>query len=122
MIQEPDNDTELLTVTENDFEEALNDTITETDGFVAPNYDYATTLNAPMKTVEEMDGDNFINARIRPFHDTNQVRKNIGDPSTARIWFNGMENPVGPGRYNITALLEAHFHKLTMRMKTTFTK
>ena len=75
-----------------------------------------------MKTVEKMDGDNFINARIRPFQDTDQVRKNIGDRSTARIWFNGMENPVGSGRFHITASLEAHFHKLTMRMKTTFTK
>ena len=26
-----------------------------------------------MKTVEDMDSDNFINARIRPFHDTDQV-------------------------------------------------
>ena len=30
-----------------------------------------------MKTVEDTDDDNFINARILPFHDTNQVRKNI---------------------------------------------
>ena len=34
----------------------------------------------PMKTVEAIDGDNFINARIRPFHDTDQVWKNIGYP------------------------------------------
>ena len=27
-----------------------------------------------MKTVEDVDGDNFINARIRPFHDTDQVQ------------------------------------------------
>ena len=69
MIPEPDADTELLTVTEIDFEEALSDTIAEKNNFVAPNYDYLTTL-APMKTVEDTDGDNFINSRIRPFHDT----------------------------------------------------
>ena len=69
MIPEPDADTELLTVTEIDFEEALNDTIAENNDFVAPNNDYLTTL-APIKTVEDTDGDNFINARIRLFHDT----------------------------------------------------
>ena len=47
----------------------------------SPNYDYVTTL-APMKTVEDIDGDNFINARKRPFHDTDQVCKNIGDSNT----------------------------------------
>ena len=77
MIPEPELETELLTVTENESGEAINDTIAENDGFIAPNYDYVTTL-APMKTVEDMDGDNFINARIRPFHDTDQVLKNIG--------------------------------------------
>ena len=55
----------------------MNETIAENDfddGFTEPNYDYVTTL-APMKTVLDMDsdGDNFINARIRPFHDTDQV-------------------------------------------------
>ena len=54
MIPEPGLETELLTVTESEFEEALNDTIAENDGFVAQNYDYVTTL-APMKTVEDMD-------------------------------------------------------------------
>ena len=58
-----------------------NDTIAKNDGFVAPNYDYVTTL-ASIKTVEDIDGDNFINARIRPFHDTSQVCKNIGQLST----------------------------------------
>ena len=58
LIREPELETELLTVTEVEFEEALNDTIAENDGFVAPNYDYLTTL-APMKTVEDIDGDNF---------------------------------------------------------------
>ena len=81
MIPEPELEPELLTVTEIEFEEAINDTIAENDDFVAPNNDNVTTL-APMKTVEDMDGDNFINARIRPFHDTDQVRKNIGDPDT----------------------------------------
>ena len=90
LIPEPEIDTELLTVTENEFEEVLNDTIAENDGFVAPNYDYVTTL-APMKTVEDMDGDNFINARIRPFHDTDQVCKNIGHPSTELIFSHGPE-------------------------------
>ena len=61
-----------LTVTENDFEEALTDTVAESDGFVAPNNDYVTTF-APMKTVVDTDGDKFINARKRPFHDTDQV-------------------------------------------------
>ena len=73
LIPESEVVTEMLTVTDNEFEEALNDTIAENDGFVAPNYDYVTTL-APMKTVENVDGDNFINARIRPFHDTDQVQ------------------------------------------------
>ena len=72
LIPEPEVETEILTVTENEFEAALNETIAENDGFVEPNYDYVTTL-APMKTVEDIDGDNFINARIRPFHDTDQV-------------------------------------------------
>ena len=81
MIQEPENDTELVTVTENEFKEAFNGTITENDGFVAPNNNYVTTL-APMKTVEDTNCDNFINARIRPFHDTEQVWKNIRHPSS----------------------------------------
>ena len=71
MISEQDLETKLLTVTENEFKEAINDTIVENDCLVAPNYDYVTTL-APMKTGENMDGDNFINARIGPFHDTDQ--------------------------------------------------
>ena len=93
-----------------------------------------------MKTVEDMDGDNFINARIRPFHDTDQVCQKIRDPSTARIWSQGPENPVDASRYNISfsqcmkmtvlveiittnmATLETHFHRITMLMKTTFTK
>ena len=62
LISEPELETELLTVSEIEFEEALNDTIAENDGFVAPNYDYVTTL-APMKTVEDTNCDNFINAR-----------------------------------------------------------
>ena len=74
-------DTELVTVTEVEFEEASNDTIAENDGFVAPNYDYVTRL-ASMKTVKDTDDDNFINARILPFHDTDQVCKNIGDSNT----------------------------------------
>ena len=72
LIPVPDDEIELLTVTEMEFEEALNDTIAENDGFVAPNYDYVTTL-APLKTVDDINGENFINARIRPFHDTDQV-------------------------------------------------
>ena len=71
LIPEPELETELPTVPENESGEAINDTIAENDGFVAPNYDYVTTL-APMKTGENMDGDNFINARIGPFHDTDQ--------------------------------------------------
>ena len=43
LIQESDNDTELPNVTENEFGEALDDTIAENDGFVAPNYDNVTT-------------------------------------------------------------------------------
>ena len=58
-------DTELVTITENEFEEASNVTFAENDGFVAPNY--VITL-APMTTIEDMDGDNFIKARKRPFH------------------------------------------------------
>ena len=81
MIPEPELETELLTVTENESGEAINDTIAENDGFVAPNYDYGTTL-APIKTVEDIDGDNFINARMGPFHDTDQGCKNIGDSNT----------------------------------------
>ena len=57
---------------------------------------------APMETVEDMDDDNFINARIRPFHDTDQVCQKIRDPSTARIWSQGPENPVDASRYNIS--------------------
>ena len=93
LIWEPELETELLTVTEVEFEEALNDTIAENVGFVAPNYDYLTTL-APMKTVEDIDGDNFI-AIICPFHDTDQVCKNIGYPNTGLIWSHDPENPVG---------------------------
>ena len=48
-----------IIVTENEFEKAFTDTVAENDGFVAPNYDYVTTL-APIKTVEDMDGDNFF--------------------------------------------------------------
>ena len=81
MISEPELETELLTVSEIEFEEALNDTIAENDGFVAPNHDSVTTL-ASMKTVADMDGDNFINAKKRPFHGTDQVCKNIGEPHT----------------------------------------
>ena len=81
MIPEPELETELLTVTENESGEAINDTIAENDGFVAPNYDYGTTL-ASIKTVEDIDGDNFINARMGPFHDTDQGCKNIGDSNT----------------------------------------
>ena len=55
--------TDKLIVTENEFEEALTDTVAENDGFVAPNYKYVTTL-APMKTVKDMDSDSFINARV----------------------------------------------------------
>ena len=72
LIQEPDIGKELLTVTENEFEEALNDIIAENDGFVASYYDYGITL-APMKIVEDIDGFNFRNARILQFHDTDQV-------------------------------------------------
>ena len=43
MIPEPELETEFLTVTEIEFEEAINDTIAENDGFVAPNYDNVTT-------------------------------------------------------------------------------
>ena len=50
----------------------MDDIIAENDGFVAPYYDYGTIVD-PMKTVEEMDGDNFINARTRPFENTDQV-------------------------------------------------
>ena len=77
LIQEPELEPELLTITENEFEEAINDTIAENDGFVAPNYDYVTTL-APMKTVEDIDGDNFINARI-------QWMATIRSPSVLRL-------------------------------------
>ena len=35
-----------------------------------------------MKTVQDTDDDNFINASIRPFHDTDQVRKTIEYPNT----------------------------------------
>ena len=83
LIPEQELETELLSVSENEFEESLNDTIAENDGFVAPNHD------------------NFINSRIGPFHNTDQVWKNIGDPSTARILSHGPENPVGAGRLNI---------------------
>ena len=38
LIPEPDIDTELLTVTQNEFQEAFNDTFAKNDGFVAPNY------------------------------------------------------------------------------------
>ena len=62
----------------------MNDTIAENDGLVAPNYDFVTSL-ASMKTVEDLDGDNFINARKRPFHDTDQVWKNIGYLDTGLI-------------------------------------
>ena len=41
--------------------------------------------NTKMKTVADMDGDNFINARIRPFGNTDQVCKNFGDPNTRGI-------------------------------------
>ena len=61
---------ELVTITENEFKEVSNDTFTENDGFVAPNY--VITL-APKTTIEDMDGNNFIKARKRPFHDTDQV-------------------------------------------------
>ena len=37
-------DTELISVTEVEFEEALNDTIAENDGFVASNNDNVITL------------------------------------------------------------------------------
>ena len=42
LIQVPKNETELLTVTENECEVALNDTVAENNGFVAPNNDYVT--------------------------------------------------------------------------------
>ena len=38
LIQEPENDTELVTVTENEFEKALNDTLAENNGFIVLNY------------------------------------------------------------------------------------
>ena len=47
----------------------MDDINAENDGFVAPYYDYGTTL-ASVKTAEDMDGDNFINARRRPFENT----------------------------------------------------
>ena len=34
LIQEPENDTELVTVTENEFKEALNDTLAENIGLL----------------------------------------------------------------------------------------
>ena len=46
----------------------MNDTIAENDGVVASNYDNVTTL-ASIKAIEDMDDDNFINARKRSFHD-----------------------------------------------------
>ena len=49
-----------------------------------------------------MKCDNFINARIRAFHDTDQVWKNIGHSSTWLIWYHGSANPVGADRYNIS--------------------
>ena len=55
-----------------------------------------------MKTVQDIDGDNFINARIRLFHDTDQVWKNIEDLNTGLILSNGPENPVGANRYKIS--------------------
>ena len=117
MIPEPELETELLTVTENESGEAINDIIAENDGFVAPNYDYVTTLT-PIKTVDDKNGKILLMQEY--VHFMTLIR--FGDPSTARIWFNGMENPVGSGRYNITALFENHCHRLTMRMKTSFTK
>ena len=94
-----------------------------------------------MKTVQDTDDDNFINASIRPFHDTDQVRKTIEYPNTGLfgLMSHGPDNLVGAGRYNISfsqcmkmivlveikttnmATLETHFHKITMLMKTTFT-
>ena len=81
LIQEPENDTELVIVTLN---EAFNDTIAENDAFVAPNYDYVTTL-ASMKTVESMNGNNFINARRRPFHPTQIRFGKISDIEVSRV-------------------------------------
>ena len=49
-------------------------------------------------TVEDNDGDNFINARMRPFHDTDQVCKNIGQLSTGPIGSYGRANPVDARR------------------------
>ena len=52
-----------------------------------------------------MKCDNFINARIRAFHDTDQVWKNIGHSSTWLIWYHGSANPVGADRYNTGGIL-----------------
>ena len=79
-------DTELVTI-KNEIEEALNDTtcIAENDGFVAPNYDYVITL-APKTTIEDMDGDNFINARIRPLYNIDQVYSDLWLVPVPRIF------------------------------------
>ena len=87
-----------------------------------------------------MNCENFINARVSPFHDTDRVWKNIGHPSTGLIWSHGPANPVGADCYNISfsqcmkmtvlmkiitinmATLEINFHRITMPMKTTFSK
>ena len=49
-----------------------------------------------------MNCENFINARVSPFHDTDRVWKNIGHPSTGLIWSHGPANPVGADCYNIS--------------------
>ena len=47
-----------------------------------------------MKTFEGTDGDHFMNARIRPCHDADQVCKNIRHSSNGFILSHGPKNPV----------------------------
>ena len=94
-----------------------------------------------MKAVEDTDGDNLMNSRIRAFYDTDQVCKKISDILVPGVSGNhDPANPVGNGRYNISfsqcmkmtvlvgiietnmATLESHFNKITLPIKTTFTE
>ena len=51
----------------------------------------ALKSNRPVSSLS-IDDDNFINVRIRPFHGTDQVWKNIGQLSTEPIGSYGLAN------------------------------
>ena len=128
LLPESEVENEIPTFTVTEFEEVLNDTIAENDGFVAPNYDYVTTI-APMSTVTDIDSDedNFINARIRPFHDTDQVKTDVlslyfdVDLKTNFSQCMKMTALVKITAINM-AISETHLHKILSLTKTTFIK